>query len=107
MAESQLFLDALLISIYRFGADEQLLTNLRRGIPLRDVTQDVALTLGELLEPLALGSIPDKNIQFISALLLAAAEHLIEIERNPKVTMVTDKIQKYIEELIDLHDEAK
>src|SRR4051812_30836546 len=54
MRQAELLLNALLVSIHRLRADEELLTNLGRGVTLRHETQHVALALRELVEPLSL-----------------------------------------------------
>jgi S-adenosylhomocysteine hydrolase len=52
-------------------------------------------------------SIPDKEIQFIPALLLAAAAYLDQVNNKPGIIGIPDSIQDNIKRLMDLHDESK
>src|SRR5262245_6438551 len=53
--QTKLLLNALLVRVDRFRAEEQFLTDLGRRVTLRDEAQHVALALRELLEAIALG----------------------------------------------------
>src|SRR5512146_1536700 len=62
--QSDLLMNALLVSVHRLGADPQLLSDFRRGVPLGGIAEHLALALGESLEavPIQLQRVPPREI---------------------------------------------
>src|SRR6185437_17047634 len=54
MRQADFLMNALLVGVHRLGADPQLLADFGRGVALGRIAEDLALTLGESLEAVAI-----------------------------------------------------